>query len=84
MTPGKKGVLLGATLLALGAGVASAQPYPWYPYPPAPPPPPPSWNYDPYTSGLGPCPQRLPGDPPCSYTVAPSYDQPSFWPVRQR
>jgi hypothetical protein len=41
---------------------------------------PPSWSYNPYTSGLGPCPQRLPGDPPCSETMVPSYGQPSYWP----
>ena len=40
---------------------------------------PPEWSYDPYTSGLSPCPQRLPGDPPCSETMAPSYGQPSYW-----
>jgi hypothetical protein len=41
---------------------------------------PPEWSYDPYTSGLGPCPQRLPGDPPCRETVHPSYGQPNYWP----
>jgi hypothetical protein len=41
---------------------------------------PPEWSYDPYTSGLGPCPQRLPGDPPCKDTMQPSYGQPSYWP----
>ena len=41
---------------------------------------PPQWSFDPYTSGLGPCPQRGPGDPPCSETVSPSYGQPSYWP----
>ena len=39
-----------------------------------------SWYYNPYTSGLGPCPQRFPGDPPCKETMHPSYGQPSFWP----
>jgi hypothetical protein len=38
------------------------------------------WSYDPYTSGLGPCPQRFPGDPPCKETMHPSYGQPSYWP----
>ena len=41
---------------------------------------PPSWSYDPYTSGLSPCPQRLPGDEPCSETMHPTYGQPSYWP----
>ena len=41
---------------------------------------PPSWSYNPYTSGLSPCPQRLPGDDPCSETMQPSYGQPSYWP----
>jgi hypothetical protein len=40
---------------------------------------PPSWSYDPYTSGLGPCPQRFPGDPPCKETMHPTYGQPSYW-----
>jgi hypothetical protein len=41
---------------------------------------PPEWSYNPYTSGLGPCPQRGPGDQPCSETIFPSYGQPSYWP----
>ena len=28
--------------------------------------------YNPDTSGAGPCPQRWPGDPPCSEMIAPS------------
>lgn len=40
---------------------------------------PPSWSFDPYTSGLGPCPQRGPGDERCSERIAPSYGQPSYW-----
>ena len=74
-----------AALLVAATLAANAQPqypaYPYYPsyvYTPAPATPP-SWSYDPYTSGLGPCPQRLPGDPPCSETISPSYGQPSFW-----
>jgi hypothetical protein len=80
-------VLVGA--LALAAATASARAQVLYPatpyYPPPPyayypvPAPPPSWSYDPYTSGLGPCTQRFPGDPPCSQTVYPSYGQPSYW-----
>jgi len=54
----------------------SYQPYPPYAQPPMTPP---SWSYDPYTSGLGPCPQRRPSDPPCSVTVSPTYGQPNFW-----
>jgi hypothetical protein len=40
-----------------------------------------AWSYDPYTSGLGPCPQRLSGgDPPCKETMFPTFGQPSYWP----
>jgi len=70
-------LLVGVTL------VAEAQPlYQGYPYAGAPPaaPPPSNWFYDPYTSGLGPCPQRRPVDPPCRETIDPSWGQPSFWP----
>src|SRR3954447_1365599 len=56
--------------------------YPYLPsvtvYPSAPTTPP-EWSYDPYTSGLGPCPQRLPSDPHCRETMEPSYGQPSYW-----
>jgi hypothetical protein len=48
-----------------------------YPYVPTTPP---EWSYDPYTSGLSPCPQRLPGDQPCRETMQPSYGQPNYWP----
>lgn len=40
---------------------------------------PPSWSYDPYTSGLGPCPQRGIGDPPCKEFMEPTYGQPNHW-----
>lgn len=74
-------ILVGALLMAGVSVVAEAQQpsgfYPGYQVPP----PPPSWNYDPYTSGLGPCPQRTPGDPPCRYTMHPTYGQPSYWPT---
>ena len=40
---------------------------------------PPSWSYDPYTSGLGPCPQRGAGDDRCSERISPTYGQPSYW-----
>lgn len=40
-----------------------------------------SWSYDPYTSGLGPCPQKSPWDlQPCSKLMPPTYGQPSYWP----
>lgn len=39
---------------------------------------PPQWSFNPYTSGLSPCPQRLPGDLPCRYTMPPSYGQPNY------
>ncbi len=57
--------------------------FPWLPYAYyQPPPTPPAWSYNPYTSGFGPCPQRFPGDPPCSETMPPSFGQPNYWPVR--
>ena len=79
-------IVAGAALLAVAPFIASAQPYyppypyGWTPYPHAYPAPvaPPSWNYNPYTSGLSPCPQWLPGDPPCRETMQPSYGQPNF------
>ena len=41
---------------------------------------PPSWSYDPYTSGLGPCPQHSPNDSlSCSEQLPPTYGQPSYW-----
>jgi len=40
--------------------------------------PPASWSYDPYTSGLTPCVNREPSDPPCSELVAPSFGQPNY------
>jgi hypothetical protein len=79
MTPGKS-ILMSAALLVAATVVANAQPpYPPYPYNPVQAVPP-SWYYNPYTSGLGPCPQRYPTDPPCRETIDPSYGQPSFWP----
>ena len=58
-------------------GYPFSSPVPVNPYVPTTPP---SWSYDPYTSGMSPCPQRHAGDPPCSETLDPSYGQPSFWP----
>lgn len=83
----KKTVAAGALFLVTATVAAQAQLlYPTPPYYPAPPygyypvpAPPPSWSYDPYTSGLGPCTQRFPGDPPCSQTVYPTFGQPSYW-----
>ncbi len=67
--------LTAAALPASAAGFGSQQFYPNNPAPAAPP----SWSYDPYTSGLGPCPQRLRGDPSCAETVAPTAGQPNYW-----
>jgi hypothetical protein len=83
-----KSILVGAVLFFGATVVANAQPQ--YQVQPnnqvavAPPPAqvpavPPSWYYNPYTSGLGPCPQRFGGDPPCRETIDPSYGQPSYW-----
>jgi len=90
-----KSILISAALLLGATVVANAQPqyqaYPYnqqaYPYnqvavaPPAAPVPavPPSWYYNPYTSGLGPCPQRYGSEPPCREAIDPSYGQPSYW-----
>ena len=83
-----KSMLMSVAVFA-GLTVADAQAqYPAYPYNQVPATPP-SWQvpvappaayYDPYTSGLGPCPQRYQADPPCRETIAPSYGQPSYWP----
>jgi hypothetical protein len=74
--------VISAALLAGASFAASAQPvYPLYAYGPPQATAPQSWYYNPYTSGLGPCPQRRGGsDPPCRETMPPSYGQPSFWP----
>ena len=84
-----RSIVAGAAILAVATITAGAQPIeptppPWnwvfgpyqYAYTPTAPQ---SWYYNPYTSGLGPCPQRRPGDPPCSETIQPSYGQPSYW-----
>ena len=74
-------ILLGAVLAGgVAFGASAQQPYPPYPYGAQAQAVPPSWNYDPYTSGLGPCPQRYRGDPQCRYTVFPTAGQPDFWP----
>jgi hypothetical protein len=78
MTPAK--VIAMAALMATIPITADAQhPYQTFPYYRVPSTPP-SWSYDPYTSGLGPCPQRYRSDPPCRYTMHPTYGQPSYWP----
>jgi hypothetical protein len=71
-------------LVATGFAAQAQAPYSTYPTYAAGPAPnaPQSWSYDPYASGLGPCPQRRPGDPPCSVTLKPTYGQPSYWPVQ--
>lgn len=77
-----KYLLIAGALMTTATLTAAAQPTyysPTYPYYQSPAQLPPSWYYNPYTSGLGPCPQRYPGDPPCSQTISPSYGQPDFW-----
>ena len=80
-------VLAVAVLLATATIAAEAQPiYPPYPYQPYPYPPaaaaPQSWSYDPYTSGIAPCPQGIHGDlQTCSQKMPPTYGQPSYWPT---
>jgi hypothetical protein len=74
--------LVGTTLVANSQAQYRPNPYPQVtmtPPPPQVPAAPLSWYYNPYTSGLGPCPQRYPSDPPCGETIAPSYGQPSYW-----
>ncbi len=77
-----KSVLMSAVLLTgMTLAVEADAQYPAYPYTAAVQRTPPSWSYDPYTSGLGPCPQRFRGDPQCRYTVDPTYGQPDYWPA---
>jgi len=60
-----------------------AYPYPYQPYGYLPSPAtaaPPAWSYDPYTSGMTACVQHYPGEPPCKYTVDPTFGQPNYWP----
>ena len=88
MTIGRSAVF-GAAVLIGAAVAAQAQPavYPPYAYYPPyvfydAPTVPPAWNYNPYTSGLGPCPNWTPGDLPCRERMQPSFGQPSYQPVR--
>ena len=80
-----------ALLIASMAGGSAQAQNPGYPYGPVYPPSwygpplpaPPAWSWDPYTSGLGVCPQReSPSDPPCSEMLPPTYGQPNYWPRR--
>jgi hypothetical protein len=88
MTMGRYAAIGAAVLLASTIG-AQAQPGPYPPYayyPPYPyyhaPASPPSWSYDPYTSGLGACPNWTPGDSPCRERMQPTFGQPNYRPVR--
>src|SRR5215204_202826 len=56
-------------------GYPNVQSYPYNPAPATPS----SWSYSPYTSGLGPCPQRARGDDRCADTIAPTAGQPNYW-----
>jgi hypothetical protein len=56
-------------------GYPYVQAYPNNPAPAAPA----SWSYNPYTSGLGPCPQRARGDDRCEDRIAPTAGQPNYW-----
>ncbi len=67
--------LTATTLPASAAGFASEQFYPNNPPPAAPS----SWSYDPYTSGLAACPQRMRGDDSCAERIAPTAGQPNYW-----
>lgn len=70
------GLLLGSLLVVVPL-LAEAQQYAPPTQRPATPP---SWSYDPYTSGLGPCPQKSPWDTQtCSQMMPPTYGQPSYW-----
>ena len=72
-------VIVGMTAAVHGQAQYRPYPYAYAPYAQTPPYPPQSSYYDPYTSGLGPCPQRGPGDPPCSELIQPSLGQPNYW-----
>lgn len=56
-------------------GYPNVQAYPNNPAPAAPA----SWSYNPYTSGMGPCPQRARGDDRCEDRIAPTAGQPNYW-----
>jgi hypothetical protein len=68
--------LTAAALPASAAGFGSEQVYPNNPAPSAPA----SWSYNPYTSGLGPCPQEGGrGGDRCFDKMAPTAGQPNYW-----
>jgi hypothetical protein len=72
--------LAGATLNAKGQSQYLPYPSNQTPQPYYRPATPPSWSYDPYTSGLGPCPQGTPGDlERCRDRMPPTSGQPSYW-----
>jgi hypothetical protein len=76
-------LILGSAVLAIGlvAGAQAQYPYQAQAQYSQPAPRPPSWSYDPYTSGLGPCPQKDHRDlTSCSQIMPPTYGQPSYWP----
>src|SRR5215213_4927154 len=62
------------TAAPLYQGYSNVQAYPNNPAPAAPA----SWSYNPYTSGLGPCPQRSRGDSRCEERIAPTAGQPNY------
>lgn len=74
-----KSTLLGTICLAGTGFAAQAQylyPGPQYYQAPATAP---AWSYNPYTSGFGPCPQRLPNDSTsCREQMPPTFGQPDF------
>jgi hypothetical protein len=82
--PLPKSMLIGATWLAATTLIAQAQaqylPYPYYPANPyySAPATPQSWSYDPYTSGLSPCPQWRHGDLRCRELMPPTHGQPDY------
>lgn len=59
-------------------GYQQQPPTQYYPYNPAPAAPT-SWSYNPYTSGMGPCPQRDRGEDRCADRIAPTAGQPNYW-----
>src|SRR5436190_17605011 len=83
-------VLIAAAFFPVTTFGAGAQAPQWpsapyvqsYPYNPAPNAPA-SWSYDPYTSGMGACPQMNRGNsPPCRETLVPTAGQPNYSPPR--
>lgn len=79
-------LVISMTILAVATVASNAQPYPsGQPYPPGPAPvTPQSWSYDPYTSGMAPCPQGIPGDlETCAQKMPPTYGQPNYWSSRR-